>query len=68
MSPDQEKLLTDIHTAIIGNESLGQEGIIPRLKAVEKYQQKDKLYKAKVAGGVLVGVPLLSEFWHWLTK
>lgn len=68
MSPDQEKLLKDVHTAIVGNESLGQKGIIPRLNDVEKYQQKDKLYKAKVAGGIAVGTPIFVAFWHWLTK
>lgn len=63
-----EEKVNEIHTALVGNPSLGQEGVVPRLNKVEAYQQKDKLYKAKVAGGLLVGVPLLDAFIHWLSS
>lgn len=60
MTTEQIRKLDEVHAAIIGNEKLGQEGIIPRLNKAEQYIQNDKIYKAKVAGGLLVGVPLLD--------
>lgn len=68
MTPEQIRKLDEVHAAIIGNEKLGQEGIIPRLNKAEKYIQDDKIYKAKVAGGLLIGVPLLDGFLHWIGK
>lgn len=68
MTPEQIRKLDEVHAAIIGNEKLGQEGIIPRLNKAEKYIQDDKIYKAKVAGGLLIGVPLIDGFLHWLGK
>lgn len=68
MTPEQIRKLDEVHAAIIGNKKLGQEGIIPRLNKAEKYIQDDKIYKAKVAGGLLIGVPLLDGFLHWLGK
>lgn len=59
MTTEQIRKLDEVHAAIIGNEKLGQEGIIPRLNKAEQYIQNDKIYKAKVAGGLLVGVPLI---------
>jgi hypothetical protein len=64
----QEDKLNEIYNAVIGNEKMGQEGIIPRLNKVEKYQKSDEIYKAKVAGGLLIGVPLIDVFLHWLGK
>jgi len=68
MTPTQEKKLNEVHDAIIGNPAFGQKGIVPRLNELEDYQQKDKLYKAKVAGGLFIGVPLLDAFLHWIGK
>lgn len=68
MTTEQIRKLDEVHAAIIGNEKLGQEGIIPRLNKAEQYIQNDKIYKAKVAGGLLVGVPLLDAFIHWIGK
>lgn len=68
MTTEQIRKLDEVHAAIIGNEKLGQEGIIPCLNKAEQYIQNDKIYKAKVAGGLLVGVPLLDGFIHWLSK
>jgi len=68
MTTEQIRKLDEVHAAIIGNEKLGQEGIIPRLNKVEAYQQTDKIYKAKVAGGLLIGGPLIDGFLHWLGK
>lgn len=68
MTTEQIRKLDEVHAAIIGNKDLGQEGIIPRLNKAEKYIQDDKIYKAKVAGGLLIGVPLIDGFLHWLGK
>lgn len=65
MTTDQEKKLDELHAAIVGN-NLGQKGIIKRLDEVESYQEKDKAFKYKVAGGLAVGTPVLIAAWHWL--
>ena len=76
MSPEQEKKLNDlsdsvkeIHAALLGNDY--HEGISPRLKKVEEYQQNDKHLKAKIAGGVtvfsIIGGGIVS-FITWLFK
>lgn len=67
MNSDQEKKLNEVHTAIVGND-LGQKGIVKRLEDLEKYEQRDKIYKAKVAGGLAIGTPIFVAFWHWLIK
>lgn len=67
MNSDQEKKLNEVHTAIVGND-LGQKGIVKRLEDLEKYEQRDKIYKAKVTGGLAIGTPIFVAFWHWLIK
>lgn len=68
MTTEQIKKLDEVHAAIVGNEKLGQEGIIPRLNKLEEYQRNDKIYKAKVAGGLAVGTPIFVAFWNWILK
>jgi hypothetical protein len=66
MTTDQEQKLNELHTAIVGNPALGNKGIVARLQDVEKYQETDKAFKYKVAGGMAVGTPILVVAWHWL--
>lgn len=68
MTPDQEKKLNEIHSAIVGNPALGQEGIIPRLIKLEDYKRKDEKFKNKIAGALLIATPILVIVWHWIQK
>lgn len=68
MTAEQIKQLNEVHAAIVGNKDLGQKGIIPRLEEVERYQNNDKIFKAKVAGGLAVGTPILVGLWNWILK
>ena len=43
MNKDQEQLLKDIHTCLIGNELQGQKGVLHRLETCEiKIESSDK--------------------------
>ncbi len=66
MTPEQEKLLRDVHTAIVGNEGIGHKGLVSRMQEVEEYQVKDKRFKNRIAGGVSVGTPFLLGLWEWI--
>jgi len=66
MTKDQEKLLRDVHQAVIGNPKLGQEGVIPRLKKLEDYKVKDQAYKNRVAGGIAVGTVAAGGIWRFI--
>lgn len=68
MTPNYEKKIDDLHNAIVGNPEMGHHGLVSRVRDVEDYQQKDKEFKHKVAGGLAVGTPILVAFWHWLLK
>lgn len=59
MTPEQEKLLRDVHTAIVGNEGIGHEGLVSRVSKLEKY-------KNKVALAVLIGTPVFGVLWAWV--
>jgi hypothetical protein len=36
MTPQQDEMLKQLHTAIVGDESLGHSGLVKRMKNVEK--------------------------------
>lgn len=77
---EKEDLLTAIHRMdkrgerieriLLGDEQAEQEGLVHKVKAHGKYIDNDKRLKAKIAGGVAVGTPLLVILWdriqHWL--
>lgn len=65
MTPDQEKLLRDVHTALIGND-MGTTGLVKRMKSVENYQALDKKYKQRAAGGLVVGNLVLVAVWEYI--
>lgn len=66
MTPEQQQKLNEIHTAIIGKPELGQPGIIPRLEKLEKYQEKDRAFKQKAAGGIAVGSGVFVLVVEWI--
>lgn len=63
-----EKFQARMTTAIFGDEQAKIKGLAQRQQDSEDYIEKDKKFKAKVAGGLFVvsvaGVPL----WEWLKK
>lgn len=61
MTPEQEQLLKDVHTAIVGNETLGNEGLVKRMLKLERY-------KNTVVLVVLVGTPVCAVLWAWVQK
>ncbi len=63
MTQDQERILKEVHDAIVGNKT-GNKGIIPRLEDLEKYRESDKKIKWGMAGGLAT----LNFIWHALTK
>lgn len=66
MTPENEKKLNEVHAAIVGNEAIGHKGLIPRMQDVEKYQDKDRRFKNKLAGGFTVGTPVVIALWEWI--
>lgn len=66
MTPEQEKLLRDVHEAIVGNGPMGHKGLVSRMQDVEQYQTNDKRFKNRVAGGVAVGTPVLLAVWEYI--
>lgn len=62
MTHEQEQLLRELHHAVIGNKS-GNEGLVPRVKKLEKYKETDQKFKWTVAGFLLA----IETFWHFLT-
>lgn len=68
MTPEQEKILNEIHAAVVGNPAIGLKGIIPRLNELEEYKTRDQKFKNKIAGALAVGTPVLVVAWHWIEK
>ena len=71
MTPQQEEKLDKIHDLLAG--TLENKGLIHRVyemdtdvKTLKDYKEKDEKLKNKVAGGVALGVPVLTAAWHWL--
>lgn len=40
MNANQEKLLREVHTCLVGNKLAGQVGLIDRVEALEKKQSR----------------------------
>ena len=60
--------LKRIETALLGDSEMQIDGMAKKVDSHEKYIERDKNMKAKVAGGGIVAIPLLSEFWHWIKE
>lgn len=76
MTPEQEKKLDRVLVALEGDPKMGIKGIVSdmndfkvhvkgKIKALEDYKEKDEKIKAKIAGGMAVGTPLLVVAWDW---
>jgi len=65
MTTDQEKKLDDIYTAIVGNQNTGVKGLASRVDSLEAYKESDEKLKGKIAGGLIIGTPILIGLYHW---
>ncbi len=62
-----QRTVEEVRTAIIGNEELGQEGIVPTLRDHEKRLRRIERIFLLAAGAVLVFrgfYAVLSDFFH----
>lgn len=57
-----------IEVALLGDSEMRIDGMAKKVDSHEKYIERDKNIKAKVAGAGIVAVPILSEAWHWLKE
>lgn len=61
--------LDKVHNAIVGDLSLGQEGLVRMVKNHQKFIEGQKYMYAKIYGGTIVVatlVSLLAKFWDKL--
>ena len=54
MDADNKKLLTDIHSAVLGNEALGHEGLVKKVDRHERWISNATLKVAGIVGGATV--------------
>ena len=61
MSDEQDKMmLREIHSAVIGNEALGHEGLVKKVKRHEEWISGANVKAAAVIGGAGVVVFLIE--------
>lgn len=56
--------ITRIQQCVIGDATYGQVGLVKQVESHQKYIDKDKAYKAKVAGGMVV----TGTIWTFVLK
>jgi len=56
--------LTRIQQCVIGDAQYGQIGLVKQVEEHQAYIDKDKAYKSKIAGGVLV----VGTLWTFVLK
>jgi hypothetical protein len=61
MTPEQEKKLSDIHMAVIGNKDLRQPGLLRRVEELEAWRDKT-LIKVAFISGVVSAVVSLAQY------
>jgi len=54
MDEHDKKMLTDIHSAVLGNEALGHEGLVKKVDRHEKWINSATLKVAGIMGAVAV--------------
>lgn len=62
--------LTRIETAIMGDDKMGTKGLVhqqqehsKKISELSDYKEKDEKYKAKVTGGLAIGIPVIGGVW-----
>jgi len=54
MLKSMDKTLTQLNQTVIGNATYGQKGLVNEIAEVKEYVEKDKMFKNKIAGGLVV--------------
>jgi len=65
-----KRKLDEIHSALVGNDSLGQKGLVKRIEYVENHVSSVENLKMKIIGGILalsaagsaIGAKLVAMF------
>ena len=52
-----------IERALLGDDTFQQRGFVHDIADLKRYQEKDEKLKAKIAGGVTLGIPVLGAAW-----
>lgn len=65
---DTEKFQQKVETALFGDDDSQIPGLAKRVHDNEKYIEKDKRFKQKMAGGVAVMTPALVLAWDWIKQ
>lgn len=55
-----------VSTAIFGDKDAEILGLAKRVKDAENYIDEDKKFKAKVAGGLFISIPIFGAVWEWV--
>ena len=58
---EMQQDIKDIKNFLLGDE-YNDNGVVKRIKDIEKYQEKDKKQKYMIAGGAFV-VGMVAKFW-----
>jgi hypothetical protein len=70
MTEEQERMLKDVHTAIVGDEKYGHLGLVSRTRKTEEkvknIEKKGLLIGAAGAGAFLGMKGLLMKLFGWL--
>lgn len=61
-----DKTLIQLNSAVTGNLTYGQKGMIAELRDVQKYVQNDKLVKSKIMGGLVIVGVFWTMIWEYL--
>lgn len=65
MTPDQSKMLREVHECLLGNKNTDNPGLIKRVNKLEAYQKKDQQRWWKITGGVVLGIPVAGFIAEW---
>jgi hypothetical protein len=52
-----------IERALLGDKEFESKGMVHEVDELKKYKEKDEKFKAKVAGGFAVGIPVVGAAW-----
>lgn len=66
MTPHQEQMLNEVHTAIIGNKNIRQKGIIERVEVLESHKEQTVIRQATQTGFITATGIALTEFGRWI--
>jgi len=63
---ESSKFQAKVSTALFGDEESQIPGVAKRLTDVEQYVKDDEKFKAKVAGGLFISIPVIGGIWEYI--